>query len=137
MLIDRSFAELLDRPGYDPSERRAELRVPFETDVTIGSEGRLLTGLSGDISEGGMFVATFRPMPPGARLSLRFRLPTGQVMASGVVRWTRDARPGIVAGMGIEFVGLAELDCSALKRFCGDRPRFLAYDEIVSSASAH
>jgi uncharacterized protein (TIGR02266 family) len=137
MLIDRSFAELLDQPGYDPSERRADLRVPFETDVSIGTEGRLLTGLSGDISMGGMFVATFRPMPPGARLSLRFRLPTGQVMATGVVRWTRDARPGVVAGMGIEFVGLGDFDRATLKRFCGDRPRFLAYDEIVSAATAH
>jgi uncharacterized protein (TIGR02266 family) len=137
MLIDRSFTELLDQPGYDPSERRAELRVPFEADVTIGSGGRLMTGLAGDISTGGMFVATFRPMPPGTRLSLRFRLPTGQVVAAAIVRWTRDARPGIVAGMGVEFVDLGELDMATLKRFCGDRPRFLAYDEIVSSASAH
>jgi uncharacterized protein (TIGR02266 family) len=136
MLIDRSFAELLDQPGYDPSERRTEARVPFETDVTIGAGDRVLTGLSGDISMGGMFVATFRTMEPGTRLSLRFRLPTGQVMATGFVRWTRDARPGMVAGMGIEFVDLGDMDYAALKRFCGDRPRFLAYDEIVSSASA-
>jgi uncharacterized protein (TIGR02266 family) len=136
MLIDRSFAELLDQPGNDPSERRAEMRVRFETDVSMGAEGRLLTGLSGDVSMGGMFVATFRPVAPGTRLSLRFRLPTGQVMATGVVRWTRDARPGVVAGMGIEFVGLGDLDRATLKRFCGDRPRFLAYDEIVASALA-
>jgi uncharacterized protein (TIGR02266 family) len=137
MLIDRSFAELLDQPGADPTERRAELRVPLETDVTIGGEGRVLTGLSSDISMGGMFVATFVPMPVGARLSLRLRLPTGQVIAAGIVRWTREGRPGIIAGMGVEFVDMGDMDRAALRRFCGDRPRFLSYQEIVAAAAAH
>lgn len=126
MLIDRSFAELLDQPGCDPSERRANPRVPLETDVTIGGESCLVTGLSSDVSVGGMFVATFRPMAVGTRVSVRFRLPTGHVMAAGVVRWTRSARPGLVAGMGVEFVELGELDRAALARFCGERPHILA-----------
>jgi uncharacterized protein (TIGR02266 family) len=137
MLIDRSFAELLDQPGFDPSERRTEQRVPVETDVTIGAGGRVFNGLSSDVSVGGIFVATFRPVQSGTRVSLRFRLPTGQVMAAGVVRWTREGRPGIVAGMGIEFIDLSDLDRAALSRFCGDRPRFLAYDEIVEAAGSH
>jgi uncharacterized protein (TIGR02266 family) len=137
MLIDRSFAELLDQPGSDPTDRRTELRVPLETDVTIGGEGRVMTGLSSDISMGGMFVATFVPMPLGARVSLRFRLPTGQMLAAGVVRWAREGRPGIIAGMGIEFVEMSEQDQAALRRFCGDRPRFLSYQEIVAAAAAH
>jgi uncharacterized protein (TIGR02266 family) len=124
MLIDRSFAELLDQPGFDPSERRAEHRVPFETDVTLDAGGQLLTGLSSDVSLCGMFVATFRSLPVGTRLSLRFRLPSGYVAVTGEVVWTRRARPGIVAGMGIEFVSVAdEAGEEALARFCGERPR--------------
>jgi uncharacterized protein (TIGR02266 family) len=159
MLIDRSFAELLDQPGSDPTERRAELRVPLETDVTMVAlrplpsvqasqampggarpscgEARVLTGLSNDVSMGGMFVTTFVPMLVGARLSLRFRLPTGQVMATGIVRWAREGRPGLIAGMGVEFVDMGELDRAALRRFCGDRPRFLSYQEIVAAAATH
>ena len=54
-------------------------------------------------------------------------------MATGVVRWTRSARPGIVAGMGVEFVELGELDREVLARFCGDRPRFLPIDAKPTS----
>jgi uncharacterized protein (TIGR02266 family) len=134
MLIDRSFAELLDQPGFDPSERRNEHRVPFETDVTLDAAGQLLTGLSSDVSICGMFVATFRPLPVGTQLSLRFRLPSGFVTAVGEVRWTRRARPGIVAGMGIEFLRVDdEADQQALTRFCGDRPRYAAYRSPASS----
>jgi uncharacterized protein (TIGR02266 family) len=133
MLIDRSFAELLDEPGFDPSERRSEHRVPFETDVTLHADGQLLNGLTSDVSICGIFVATFRPLPVGTRLSLRFRLPSGDVAATGEVRWTRRARPGIVAGMGIEFLRVDdEADQAALTRFCGDRPRYAAYRSAAS-----
>jgi uncharacterized protein (TIGR02266 family) len=97
----------------------------------------VLTGLSSDISMGGMFIATFVPMQVGTRLSLRFRLPTGQVITAGIVRWAREGRPGMIAGMGIEFVDMGELDRAALRRFCGDRPRFLSYQEIVAAAATH
>ena len=135
MLIDRSFAELLDnQPGFDPSERRSEHRVPFETDVTLDAGGQLLTGLSNDVSLCGMFVATFRSLPVGTRLSLRFRLPSGYVAVTGEVVWTRQARPGIVAGMGIEFVSLHDQASEeALTRFCGDRPRSGSYRSPASA----
>jgi uncharacterized protein (TIGR02266 family) len=135
MLIDRSFAELLDQPASDPTERRADHRVPVETDVTIGGDARVLSGVSSDVSVHGIFVATSRPMPEGTRVSLRFRLPTGQVVATGIVRWTRDARPGVIAGMGIEFVDLCALDEAAITRFCNDRPRHFSYQDIASGST--
>jgi uncharacterized protein (TIGR02266 family) len=135
MLIDRSFAELLsDQDSHtDPTDRRAAPRVPVETDVTIGGEGRLATGVSSDVSLGGIYVSMYRTCAVGARVSLRFRLPTGQVMASGIVRWVREARPGRLGGMGIELTELGEIDRDVLQRFCGNRPRFLSYEEIVAS----
>jgi uncharacterized protein (TIGR02266 family) len=135
MLIDRSFAELLSARDSetDPSDRRGAPRIPIETDVTLGGEGRVSTGVSSDVSLGGIFVSTYRPCAVGARVSLRFRLPSGQVMAIGVVRWVREARPGRLAGMGIELAELGEIDRDVLQRFCGNRPRFLSYEEIVAS----
>jgi uncharacterized protein (TIGR02266 family) len=135
MLIDRSFAEIL--PGADasadPTERRADPRIPVETDVTLGGQGRLQTGVSLDVSMGGLFVAAYAPMPVGTRVSLRLRLPTGSVMGAGTVRWVRDARPGRIAGMGIEFTEIGDEDRETLRRFCGNRPRFLSYEEIVAA----
>jgi uncharacterized protein (TIGR02266 family) len=135
MLIDRSFAELLSEHDShtDPTDRRAAPRIPIETDVSIGGEGRVATGVSSDVSLGGIYVSTYRPCAVGARVSLRFRLPSGQVVASGIVRWVREARPGRLPGMGIELVEIAEIDRDVLQRFCGNRPRFLSYEEIVSS----
>jgi uncharacterized protein (TIGR02266 family) len=135
MLIDRTFSELLpgDRVVSDPSERRAAPRIPFETDVTLGASGRVLSGVSSDVGMGGIFVATYATLAVGTRASLRFRLPTGQIVAVGVVRWAREARPGQLGGVGIELTELEEIDRDNLKRFCGDRPRFLSYEEIVAS----
>lgn len=133
MLIDRSFAELLPSTAADPTERRSAPRIPVETDVTIGGRGRVVAGVSSDVSVGGIFVAAYTPASVGTRVSLRFRLPTGQVVAAGVVRWVREGRPGRIAGMGIELTEMGEVDREALARFCGNRPRFLSYDEIVAA----
>jgi uncharacterized protein (TIGR02266 family) len=133
MLIDRSFAEILPGIGADPTERRGAPRIPIETDVTIGGRGRVVAGVSSDVSLGGIFVAAYTPVPVGTRVSLRFRLPTGQIMATGVVRWVREGRPGRIAGMGIELGEMGEVDREALARFCGNRPRFLSYEEIVAA----
>jgi uncharacterized protein (TIGR02266 family) len=136
MLIDRSFSELLpgaNDPTADPTERRSAPRISVETDVTIGGQGRVSSGLSSDVSMFGIFVATYAPLPQGARVSLRFRLPTGHVVASGVVRWVRESRPGRITGMGIELLEMEELDRETMRQFCGNRPRFLSYEEIVAS----
>jgi uncharacterized protein (TIGR02266 family) len=100
-----------------------------DTDVAIGGEGRVTTGVSSNVSTGGMFVAAFAPMPVGAPVSIKFRLPTGQVVANGIVRWAREGRPGVISGMGIEFVEMDELDRETLKRFCGDLPGFVSHQE--------
>ena len=135
MLIDRTFAELL--PGADlmpdPTERRGAPRIPVETDVTLGGGGRVVSGVSIDVATGGIFVATYAPLPVGTRVSIRFRLPTGQVVGAGLVRWTREASPGRPGGVGVELTELAEIDRDNLRRFCGGRPRFLSYEEIVAS----
>jgi len=133
MLIDRSFAELLPDSDVDPTERRSAPRIPIETDVTLGGHGRVQVGVASDVSPGGLFVAAYAPVPVGTRVSLRFRLPTGQVVATGVVRWAREGRPGHLAGMGIELTELGEMDREALVRFCGNRPRLLSYEEIVAA----
>jgi uncharacterized protein (TIGR02266 family) len=143
MLIDRSFSEILssdakrgenDDRVSDPADRRATPRVAIEVDVSIGGAGRVVTGVSGNVSVGGLSVSTYLPLPEGTRVSVRFRLPTGHVMGTGVVRWTREGRPGRLPGMGIELVEIDAMDRDCLERFCGKRPRFLSYEEIVAKA---
>ena len=133
MLMDRSFAEAPPERATDEVERRAVPRVAFETDVSIATDTRTFSGLSANVSLSGIFVAAYGRIPEGTRVSIRFRLPTGQIVADGVVRWTREPRPGTIAGMGLELIVVDDADRQALEQFCGSRPRFLSYEEIVAS----
>jgi uncharacterized protein (TIGR02266 family) len=121
MLIDRSFAEILSHAD-DPAERRATPRFPVATDVTVGGHGRVLPGVTRDVSAGGLFVATDAAVPVGTRVSLRLRLPVGAIVGTGIVRWGRDAGPGRDAGLGIALAELDEADRSLLQRFCSSHP---------------
>jgi uncharacterized protein (TIGR02266 family) len=92
------------------AERRKSDRTPFLADLEFGEDAQFFTGLSLDISEGGLFVATYTEIPLGTRLVLCFDLPDGTaVEARGEVKWRRSAvvdgeRPGI----GIAFTELPD-----------------------------
>ena len=80
--------------GFDGSERRqrGDKRVFIEVEIGLSTESHFYTGLSLDVSTGGVFVATYEAAPPGTAVALYFVLPDGHVVnAEGVVRWTREA----------------------------------------------
>lgn len=98
----------LTPPSIAPAERRNSERTPWIADLEFGEDAQFFTGLSLDISEGGLFVATYSTIPIGTRLVLSFDLPDGtNVEARGEVRWVRtetndSERPGV----GIAFTEL-------------------------------
>jgi len=73
-----------------------------------------LVDYTGNLSVGGMFIVTGRPLPKGTRLRMSFKLPGDEetIEAMGVVRWavqpssSEPMRPG----MGISFEELGEVD---------------------------
>jgi hypothetical protein len=145
MLIDRDFTELFADDDADilpaaprASERRRAPRIPIAVNVDVAAPDPRPThetffgGLTADVSEHGVFVATPRVLDVGTRVSLEISLPTGQVLARGVVRWKRAACADrdIVAGLGIVFDGLCEIDQRTIVKFCADRPRFITYEEV-------
>ena len=92
------------RPGPARRTRRAELEVP----VSFRSRGCWGTGVTKNICSGGLFVATFRSLPVGARVVVRLTFPGDReaLEALGEVRWVRtfqdlDDRP---AGVGLRFI---------------------------------
>jgi uncharacterized protein (TIGR02266 family) len=107
-----------------PRERRNSDRTPFIADLKFGEDVELFTGLSLDISEGGLFVATYTEIPIGTRLVLCFELPDGSVVeARGEVRWTRkqssdSERPGI----GIAFTELPSAAREQIVALCARQP---------------
>ncbi len=71
-------------PRRDPTEpvlltreRRGTRRVELEVDIGYHSETNFFTGFVNDISEGGIFVATYDLLPVGTHLMVSFVLPDG------------------------------------------------------------
>lgn len=112
-------------------EHRASKRVSIEVELHLASESHFFSGLSGDISEGGVFVSTYRALAQGSLVDLEFSLPGSEhpLHARGEVRWHRDATPHGPPGVGISFDELSEDDREAIQRFCTMRPP-LYYDDV-------
>jgi len=89
-------------------ERRAHFRFPTHLEVRFETGAELRTACLGNISEGGIFIATERPMPAGTALRLSITVPEGTVEMVGRVAWARPAssRNG-AAGMGVRFEDLS------------------------------
>ena len=117
--------------GFDGSDRRADAnkRVFVEVEIGLSSESHIYTGLSLDVSTGGVFVATYAPARPGTAVGLHFVLPDGHVVnADGVVRWTRAATEDAPPGMGVAFSRISEESLAHIAGFCASRPP-LYFDE--------
>jgi uncharacterized protein (TIGR02266 family) len=118
-------------------ERRKSPRATLETEVNMASSSTFFTGYTQDISEGGVFVATYNMQPMGSSIDLTLTLPNNTVIeVRGVVRWKREAWNGsdwkenddAPAGMGIMFENLSENDREAINAFIEQRsPMF--FDE--------
>ncbi len=104
-------------------------RVFVEVEIGLTTESHIYTGLSLDVSTGGVFVATYDAAPPGTAVSMHFVLPDGFVVnAEGVVRWTRAATSDAPPGMGVAFVQISVDALNHIAAFCASRPP-LYFDE--------
>jgi uncharacterized protein (TIGR02266 family) len=100
--------------------------VPLDISVTLESDDNFYAGFTGDISEGGLFIATDNPPPVGATVSFRLHLP-GEPHGwdiKGVVRWVRRDETGganVRPGCGVQFTeipmeAVVEISDFVLKR---------------------
>jgi uncharacterized protein (TIGR02266 family) len=128
---DASFASMpaLDAPAI------AQARADMDVDVGLETESNFYTGLSQDISAGGVFVATSRVLPVGECITVRFSIPEWQtpIVARAEVRWTREVAAidqlDAPTGMGLRFVGLSEDARGAIARFIEQRDAIFYDDE--------
>jgi uncharacterized protein (TIGR02266 family) len=117
--------------GFDGSDRRAQgdKRVFVEVEIGLTTESHIYTGISLDVSTGGVFVATYDPAPVGTSVTLYFVLPDGHVVnAGGVVRWTRAQSGESPPGMGVAFARISPESLRHIANFCASRPP-LYFDE--------
>ena len=110
-----------EEAATDPSERRSDERIPIKTEVSLASDSQFFAGLTGNISKGGLFVATYQPMPIGSAVKMQIALPDGDLQATGVVRWIREASSGALPGVGVAFDPLDDTSAERIASFCALR----------------
>lgn len=114
------------------NERRVQPRYAVAVQVTMDSEHNFYTGLTQDLSSGGLFVATHSIRPIGELIHLRFTLPTSAepIEAMTEVRWVRAEAVrggGGEPGMGLMFHDLSPTAKQAIQAFLRKRDS-LFYD---------
>ncbi|MBX3275134.1 MAG: TIGR02266 family protein [Sandaracinaceae bacterium] len=105
-----------------PDDRRRLPRVELEVDIGVHSETNFYAGFSGDVSEGGIFVATYKPLPIGTKTTVSFVMPGGHhVVTEGEVKWVREAAWDVTPGMGITFTKLSDHDRKMIQWYAQQR----------------
>ena len=95
-------------------DRRYCIRYPFAADVELLDleSGTKTAGVTSDISMGGLFICTSKPLPSNTRLRITLTRKEQKVEALGVVR---TVKPRI--GLGIEFIDLESQSHEVLRRW--------------------
>lgn len=116
---------VVDDEEDEDDERRGEDRTEVSADIGFQSETNFFAGFTGDLSDGGLFVATWDVLPVGTELTLSFVLPGGHhVTARAKVRWIRepqDDNPEFHPGMGVSFEELAPDHAEAIRIYMARR----------------
>ena len=92
-------------------DSRNQYRTPVKIVLSYRTIDQFFSDIATNISLGGIFIKTPRPLPVGTALRISFAVPQfdSYVEANGVVIHTGDAN---ATGMGIKF---AEIDARALR----------------------
>jgi uncharacterized protein (TIGR02266 family) len=113
---------------------RASERYDLEIKVDLESEHNFYTGLTQNISAGGLFIATHHLRRIGDRITLKFQLPGSEqaVEVETEVRWIRENsalnRAEGSTGMGVRFINLSPEATTAITKFLSNRDS-LYYDD--------
>jgi uncharacterized protein (TIGR02266 family) len=93
-------------------ELRRHSRAVLDVDVEFASKGSAerTIGRAKDISLGGIFITTDKPLPFSTEVVVHVTLPAQKAPFAlpGVVRWTRDG------GMGIQFAPIGARETHAI-----------------------
>ena len=125
-------------PGAKVAENhqnvRAAERFDLEVKVDLESDHNFYTGLTQNISSGGLFIATHHLRKIGDRITLKFTLPGSEkvLAVETEVRWIRENsalhRVEGAQGMGVRFINLTAEASALINGFLESRES-LYYDD--------
>jgi uncharacterized protein (TIGR02266 family) len=98
----------------DAHNRRSSPRVGLGVAVSYRVRNVIATGLSLNISTGGIAIRTTNPLETGATVKLRFRLPKGKhdIEADARVSWGDQN-----VGMGLQFTRIEQSDQASVEAY--------------------
>jgi uncharacterized protein (TIGR02266 family) len=114
---------------------RASERFDLEVKVDLESDHNFYTGLTQNISAGGVFIATHHIRKIGDRITLKFSLPGSDapLAVETEVRWIRENsalhRVDGASGMGVRFINLSPEASAAISAFLEARDSMFYDDE--------
>ena len=128
--ILRSMAARLKKTteiAYQAKLRRKEQRIQKVLALTFKSEAGLVKAFTEDMSIGGMFIRTAKPLNQGELFTLRLTLPKiSDPMKIGCeVAWIRaktDNAESQPPGMGVKFIQISDSDQVRLKKELAKTP---------------
>jgi len=113
----------------DASERRAHPRFLAEVEVGIQTTHNFYAGVTRDISEGGIFIATHDLLPRGQVVELSIQLgQEAPIQVRGEVCWAREpaaCADGFFPGVGLRFLDLSPEDQASIAAFSLEREPLL------------
>ena len=122
-------------PEATGRERRENHRFDFEVEVGFETDSNFYTGLTQDVSTGGLFIATHDLKPVGTKFTLQFKLPGVEkaLELEVEVRWLRETsslhRSDGPHGMGVRFNNLTPEQSAAIASFLKKRDSLFYDDE--------
>ena len=104
-----------------PENKRRAARLHHEIPVAYRSVGSFLTDWATNISRGGLFINTRKPLPVGTPVKILVQLPGAPFpfqLSGRVTRITEyDNRANMVPGMGVEFTDVDDAQRRELESF--------------------
>ena len=130
--ISATGAEALGEVLTSPKivfDQRKHNRVQVHVAITLQSESNFWTGVTMDMSTGGLFVATYNILPIGTKLDVNIDLAgkSDAIQSRAEVRWIREYRDDneMTPGMGIQFLDMSKDDTDRVNAFINNRDTLL------------
>lgn len=104
-------------------DKRGNTRVALDLEIDYSDLESFCQDYIRNISKGGLFIETRKPLPLGTQLKLKFRLPGSDrpIETDGVVQWVIDSSSGdSKPGMGVQFGSLSDADMDMIDRLVID-----------------
>jgi len=113
-----AMADQAAKKAENDAIRRSTNRVELKAQVTVSSETNFFTGLSENISEGGVFISSLAPPDLGTVIDTEISTGEGgqAIKVSAEVMWIRTEQ-GQPVGCGCRFLNVDEVTAARLKDF--------------------